>query len=348
MIAGDQLIINQFGFLRSSEKELFEYHKTTHYLNKKYIRQAFFKIRIPLSGRDFWPSRIEEDTHTAALFLAGFFLSKPFFVCGQNSHVQKITLPHEIIERIIDCVDLAIKPILCEWVNVKQKMYNAPVQGTYFWLEKSNNVRLDEFLNGTLIEKKKVFEKKKIIDNCKPRIAFAGQYDYEVWPAAVSFEAEKFDVVKPRYHEEIRFKRNASWQFLPQIFDYSHENKPFYAFYDTDTHVPCFQNEDGYLVEKRRFDLLYSRFSLLFISPDWRIVCLVFPHQIDDFLKCTENEKKSFLRLSYDDANFLSKRIGETKKLTLWLSIKRLFFPMYAYIKQLISSILLKLTNIVS
>lgn len=352
LICGDQLITDQLGFVQSFEKELFQYHQRTNYFNKKHLRRAFFKIRIPLFfSSDFWPSFIEKDTQKAALFLAGFFLSKPFFVCGQNNEMQKITLPYEVIEKIIDYVDLTIEPILCEWViNDKQKMYNTPLYGIYFWQKKPDDIKslgFNQFCNGKLIEMTKEAEKSKIINRAKPRITFSGQYNYEVFLGAIIFEHEKFDVVKGKYREKTRLE-DASWQFLPQVFNYSHENKPFYAFHDTGSLVPCFQNEDGYLVEKRRFDVLYSRFSILFISPDWRTVCLVFPHQIDNFLKCTENEKQSFVRLSYDDANFLSKRIGEPKKLTLWLSIKRLFFPIYAYIKQCISSILLKLTNIVS
>lgn len=357
LVSGDQLITDQLGFVQSFEKELFQYHQRTNYFNKKHLRRAFFKIRIPLFGRDFWPSFIKKDTQKAALFLAGFFLSKPFFVCRENNEMQKITLPYEIVEKIIDCVDLTLEPILCEWViNDKQKMYNAPLYGSYLWQKQPDDLQslgFNQFCNGKLIEMIKETEKSKIINRAKPRITFSGQYNYEVFPGLIIFENEKFDVVKPKYHKKTRFE-DLSWQFLPQVFNDSHENKPFYAFYDTDSLVPCFQNEDGYLVEKRRFDVLYSRFSILFISPDWRTVCLVFPHQIDNFLKCTENEKQSFVRLSYDDANFLSKRIGvskrieEPKKLTLWLSIKRLFFPIYAYMSQLISSILLKLTNIVS
>jgi hypothetical protein len=113
----------------------------------------------------------------------------------------------------------------------------------------------------------------------------------------------------------------------------------------------CFQEQDDYLVEQRVFDPLYDDFSLFFISFDWRTVCLVFPKDVDIFLSCQGEQRKNFVRLSYDGSNWLSKRIGlprKPEKITFLIAIKHLLRSVLAYIRKCISSILLILINILS
>jgi hypothetical protein len=351
LISSDQLIVNRCDFVQSSEKQLFKHHKTS-YLDKDHVRRVFFKIRI--NARYDYKDR---DLNQAGEFLGGLFLSKPFFF--RNDTQKKFILPREVVEKIIDYVDFKINPIVCEWIKEPEKMWNDSVAGIIFWADSPNfhktsgKLRTGFFLEGQLSNEKIVteriktqeeIEKGKAKNKHNPIVRFSSKY--EVYPGSMSFGSERFELVKPKFHPETRFE-NARWQFLPQWFSYEN-NKAFCVFMDKDF-VSCFQNEDGYLVEKRRFDPSYREFSLLFVSPDWRTVCLVFPDQLDTFLSCQGKEKKAFVRLSYDDSNWLSKRIGKSpKKLTFWILIKRLLYPCLRFTKTCVSSILLILRNILS